>query len=158
MIALVALLLCLGAGTVGGGFYAFSSVVVRSLGECRPPLGIEVMQRINVRALDPAFLWLFLGTALLAMVGIGLGLLFPNLAGARMLVLAGLFYTFGAFAVTLLGNVPRNERLAEEPDPLETERYWPVYLREWSRWNHLRTAASLLTAASAAVALALGLR
>ena len=51
-------------------------------------------------------------------------------------------------------NVPRNERLkaltAESPAAHE---YWRTYLREWTRWNHVRTAAALAAAACGIVAL-----
>jgi uncharacterized membrane protein len=40
--------------------------------------------------------------------------------------------------------VPRNNRLGEmEPGGPEAFGYWPTYLTEWTRWNHVRTAASL---------------
>ena len=41
-----------------------------------------------------------------------------------------------------------------QPSP-EAAEYWPVYVREWTLWNHIRTAASLLAAAAAAAGLAL---
>ena len=33
----------------------------------------------------------------------------------------------------------------------EVANYWPVYMREWTTWNHVRTAASLACAACAFV-------
>jgi uncharacterized membrane protein len=56
--------------------------------------------------------------------------------------------------VTVGFNVPRNERLAHlEPGSPQAAEYWLVYLREWSFWNHVRSAASLASAACAAGAL-----
>ena len=45
-------------------------------------------------------------------------------------------------------NVPRNERLAElDPEQPEGVEYWKDYLVSWTRWNHVRTLASLAATA-----------
>lgn len=35
----------------------------------------------------------------------------------------------------------------------EARRYWALYLREWTFWNHVRALAAALSAATAAMAL-----
>jgi uncharacterized membrane protein len=51
-------------------------------------------------------------------------------------------------------NVPRNNRLARlDSQSSEAASFWPIYVREWSTWNHVRTAAAIATAACSAVAL-----
>jgi uncharacterized membrane protein len=49
------------------------------------------------------------------------------------------------FACTIALNVPLNNALAsvdpKSPDAADT---WASYLRDWTRWNHARTAASAL--------------
>jgi uncharacterized membrane protein len=63
-------------------------------------------------------------------------------------------YLFGSFGLTMVANVPRNDALAGlDPVSPEAAAYWPVYVREWTMWNHVRTAAS----AGAAVAYVLAL-
>jgi uncharacterized membrane protein len=51
-------------------------------------------------------------------------------------------------------NVPRNNALAAAaPDSADGARPWERYLREWTFWNHVRTAAALLAAVSFMTAL-----
>ena len=155
MLTALALLTCIGAGTVGGVFFAFSTFVMKALAELPASKGIAAMQRINVVVLNPLFLGVFVGTAVLA-AGCAVASFFPWTAPRSPLLLAaGLLYLAGSFFVTLAFNVPRNMRLerlgAESP---EAAAYWPVYVREWSKWNHLRTAASIASAACSAAALA----
>ena len=71
-----------------------------------------------------------------------------------LLFAAGIAYLLGSFGVTAAFNVPRNERLARmDAGSHEAADYWPVYVSEWLRWNHVRTLASLLAAACAGLAL-----
>ena len=52
-------------------------------------------------------------------------------------------YLFGSFGLTMGANVPRNNALLKlEPGTAEADAYWPVYVREWTLWNHIRTIAS----------------
>lgn len=155
MLASLPFLVCLGAGIVGGVFFAFSTFVMKALIELPASHGIAAMQRINVVVLNPLFLGIFVGTAVLAGICIFAGF-FPWGATRSMLLLAaGLSYLVGSFGVTAAFNVPRNERLARmDADSEEAVAYWPVYVREWLFWNHVRTAASLVSAACAAGVLA----
>jgi uncharacterized membrane protein len=145
----LAFLLCLGAGTIGGVFYGFSTFVMKALGQVPPDQGARAMQRINVVVLNPLFLGVFMGTAL---VGVGAAIV-GSLSTAPWLVAGGLLYVLGTFGVTMACNVPRNNRLAAmNADAPETAGYWRTYLKEWTFWNHVRTAAALAAAACAFVA------
>lgn len=157
MLSSLPFLVCLGAAIVAGVFFAFSSFVMKALAQLPPAQGIAAMQRINVVVLNPVFLGVFVGTAVLAGIAVFAGF-FPWGAPRSMLLFAaGLAYLVGCFGVTVVFNVPRNERLARlEAESEPGLAYWPVYLREWTRWNHVRTAAAALGAASAAGALTLG--
>jgi uncharacterized membrane protein len=151
----LAYLLCLGSGLVGGVFFAFSAFVMRALAQLPAAQGVAAMQRINVVVLGRLFLGVFLGTAGLAAVCIVAGLLLWGSSRSGLLVAAGLSYLLGSFGVTVVCNVPRNERLARNPpESAEAASYWPTYVRQWLRWNHVRTVASLVAAALAAGALA----
>lgn len=154
MLTSLPLLVCLGAGLVAGVFFAFSSFVMRALAELPAEQGVATMQRINVVVLNPSFLGIFVGTAVLALVCIVAGFFPWGTARSGWLLGAGLSYLVGAFGVTAAFNVPRNERLARlEPGSEPARDYWPTYLREWLFWNHVRSAASLAAAACAAAAL-----
>jgi uncharacterized membrane protein len=155
MLSIVTLLASVGAGTVGGVFFAFSTFVMQALAQLPASQGIAAMQRINVVVLNPLFLGVFLGTALLAIVCV-VASFFPwSAPRSPLLLAAGLLYLLGSFYVTRAFNVPRNKRLAQlNAESAEAAVYWPVYVHEWSLWNHVRTAASLASAACSAAALA----
>ena len=113
------------------------------------------MQRINVVVLNPLFLGVFMGTAVLA-AGCVAASFFPwSAPRSPLLLAAGLLYLVGSFFATFAFNVPGNARLARlGSESLEAAAYWPVYVREWSKWNHVRTAASVASAACSAAVLA----
>ena len=149
------LLVCVGAGLVGGVFFAFSAFVMKALAELPAAQGIQAMQSINVTVLNPLFLGAFVGTAVLAGICIVAGFFPWGSPRSLLLLAAGLTYLLGSFGVTAVFNVPRNERLAKlPPESAEAAAYWPTYVREWLFWNHLRTMASLVSAVCAAGALA----
>lgn len=149
------LLVCVGAGTIGGVFFAFSTFVMRALAQLPPNDAVAAMQRINAAVLNRLFLGVFMGTALLSAACVAEAF-FPW-SGTRSpwLLAAGMLYLAGSFLVTAACNVPKNKRLASfEAGSAQAAAYWPVYLQEWIMWNHVRTAASLASSACAALALA----
>jgi uncharacterized membrane protein len=155
MLTSLPLLVCLGAGLIGGVFFAFSAFVMKALAGLPAGPAVLAMQRINTTVLNPWFLGVFVGTAVLAGVCVLAGFFPWGTPRSLLLLAAGLAYLAGAFGVTAACNVPRNERLAAlDADSPQAALYWPVYLREWLFWNHVRTGAALLAAASAGGALA----
>jgi len=154
MLETLPLLVALGAGLVGGVFFAFSTFVMKALGQLPASHGMAAMQRINVTVLGPLFLGVFVGTAVLAGICVLAGFFPWGTPRSMLLLAAGLLYAVGTFGVTVAMNVPRNERLAKlDADSAAAEAYWPIYQREWLFWNHLRTLAALAAAACAAAAL-----
>lgn len=145
------------AGLVGGMFFAFSVFVMRALAEQPAGRGVAVMQRINVTVINPLFLGAFLGAVPLLAAAALVARTADRSAAFAWLAFAFVVYAVGSVAVTMLFNVPRNNRLAAlSADSLEAAAYWPTYVREWLFWNHLRCIASLLAAAAATFALAAG--
>jgi uncharacterized membrane protein len=156
MLTTVTFLVCIGAGLIGGVFFTFSTFVMKALAQLSVSQGIAAMQRINVVVLNPLFLSVFLGTALVAAACIFLSFIGWNSPGSILLLAAGLLYLVGTILVTMVFNVPRNERLAGlDPASSQAAEYWVVYLREWTLWNHVRTVGSVASAACSAGALAL---
>jgi uncharacterized membrane protein len=147
---LLALLTALGAATVGGVFFGFSTFVMKALSQLPAAQGVAAMQRINVVVINPGFMGAFMGTLLLSIACVVVAWRSASFA----LLAAGLLYAVGTFGVTMAFNVPRNNRL-ERLDAVSAEAtaYWPVYVREWTRWNHVRTGAALLAAACAVLVL-----
>ncbi|AKZ55104.1 Integral membrane protein [Streptomyces ambofaciens ATCC 23877] len=144
----------LGTGMTAGAFYAFSAFVMRGLAALPPAQGVAAMNAINRAAVRPAFMLLFLGTAVLtAVIAVVTFVLWPDGAAVELL-LGSALYLFGSFGVTAAANVPRNTALLRlEPGTAEAAGQWPTYVREWTAWNHVRTGAS----AAAAVAYVLAL-
>ncbi|MFC9908355.1 DUF1772 domain-containing protein [Streptomyces sp. NPDC127197] len=144
----------LGTGLVAGVFCAFSTFVMRGLAALPPAQGVAAMKAINVTAVQPAFMIVFLGSALLcAVIAVVTLVVWPD-EGAVELLLGSALYLIGSFGVTVLANVPRNNALLKlDAGTPEAAAYWPTYVREWTAWNHVRMIAS----AAAAVLYVLGL-
>lgn len=141
----------LGSGVVAGVFFAFSSFVMPALARLPAHEGIAAMQSINLVVLNRSFLGVFLGTgALTAPLLLGV-----PWHGSAWLVIGSVLYLAGSIGVTMLCNVPRNELLAVvAPAEPESERIWADYVRDWSRWNAVRAAASIAAGAAFVAALA----
>lgn len=141
-IALVAATLA--SGLVAGVFLTFSDFVMRALGRtAAPAAGLEAMQLINREVYRSQFMVLLIGLSLGAFALAAAGLVLAGGTVAAWLVAGALAYVGGVMAVTGLRNVPMNERLdREDPASPEALALWNDYLRDWTRWNHLRTTAS----------------
>lgn len=147
----------LGCALNGGVFFAFSSFVMAALRRLPPAQGIAAMQSINVTAVTPAFMSALFGTALACAALIVAALAsWDESFGPYLLAGAGV-YLAGTIAPTITYHVPRNDVLASvDPESSDAARHWSRYLAEWTRWNHLRSAAGLAAAALLIVALNVG--
>ncbi len=107
------------------------------------------MRSINVAVINPWFMIVFLGTALLC-AGVGIGsLLRWQEPGSGPRLGASVLYVAGCFGLTLLFHVPLNNALETDG----SAAFWARYLREWTRWNHVRTIAAVLAAVLLTVSL-----
>lgn len=137
----------LGAGLVAGFFFSFSFVIMGSLARLPPAQGIAAMNAINVVVLNPWFFGAFFGTALVSIVIAALAFMPWGATSALMLGGAAL-YLIGTIWVTMAFNVPLNNALAKADAGSEAGlALWQRYLRVWTAWNHVRTAAPLAAAA-----------
>ena len=138
----------LGSAVIGGLLFAFSTSVMRALGKLPPAQGAAAMQWINVLILNPLFLTIFVGTAVICATVAGLAALQWNGAASAWRLAGALLYVVGTVGVTMACNVPRNNQLAGvTADSPEGERVWARYLPEWTLWNHVRTLAAVAAAA-----------
>ncbi|MFJ3668557.1 DUF1772 domain-containing protein [Streptomyces sp. NPDC090106] len=144
----------LGTGLVAGVFCAFSTFVMPGLAALPPAQGVAAMRAVNVAALRPAFMLVFLGSAVLcAVLAVVTFVLWPE-GNTVELLLGSALYLFGSFGVTMVANVPRNDALMKlEPGTSEAAAYWPAYVREWTVWNHVRMIASAAATVSYVLAL-----
>lgn len=151
----LAVLGVLGTGLVAGVFCGFSTFVMRGLAALPAAQGVAAMKAINVAAVRPAFMLVFIGSAALcATNAVVTFVVWPD-EGKTELLLGSALYLFGSFGLTMVANVPRNDRLARmAPGGPEATAYWPQYVREWTYWNHVRTVASAAAAVVYVLALA----
>ena len=128
----------MGAGLVTGLLFAFSNFVLQSLADLPDDKGMYAMQRINKRIINPLFLALFMGTPGLCVVIAVSSLSVFGEPGALLKLLGSIAYIAGPFGITVLFNVPLNNRLAAA-DLSAASEVWPLYQKQWQRWNHART-------------------
>jgi uncharacterized membrane protein len=155
LISLVATITLLGSALTGGVFFAFSSFVMKALACLPSERGIAAMQSINIIVINPSFLGVFLGTAVLSLSLMLLSLFVHHHSSAIFFLAGAGAYLIGTFLITVIGNIPLNDRLATlSATGANAERSWSLYLNRWTLWNHIRTLAATL----AALLYALGLR
>lgn len=148
------LLAALGCGLIAGAFFAFSAFVMKALGRLPANEGIAAMQSINVVVLNPWFLTVFLGTAAACGLAVVFSLMRWQNAGSTYRLVGSVLYLVGTFLVTMICNVPLNDKLAAvNPTNPDAASVWANYLTNWTAWNHVRTVAALAAAASLILAL-----
>ncbi len=141
------LVLALWSAVVGGVFSAFSEFIMRGLLRAAPAGGIESMQHINRTVLRTQFV---AGILIIAPISVAVAvyaLMALDGLAATLLVAAACVYVPSVFLMTIIGNVPMNNRLASlDHRSGEAEAYWREYGRKWTRLNHVRTLGSVATA------------
>jgi uncharacterized membrane protein len=145
-------LTALGCAVSAGVLFAFSSFVMAGLGRLPDREGAAAMQSINVTAVRPVFMTVLFGTALLCVAEIVVAVRVWGEPRAVWLLLGAALYLAGVIGLTAGYHVPLNDRLAAM-DPAAAAAYWPDYLRNWTRWNHLRALSGVAAAAALIYAL-----
>jgi uncharacterized membrane protein len=146
MIETVLLWFCaLGCGLIGGLYFAFSAFIMRALASIDRAAGIAAMNSINTAILRSAFMPLFLGTTLACAALVAIGATQTGSPRGVLSIAGGLVYVIGMFVVTMAFNVPLNNALLRGGE--QDAATWQRYLVIWTRWNHLRTFASLAASA-----------
>lgn len=152
-VTIITFLALLGSGLMAGLYFAYSNSVMPALARLPGPQGIAAMNHINVIILNPLFLTIFMGTAVLALLLIVAALL-GWMAKPAWLVAGAVLYLVGNIAITMGINVPMNNALAAAgADSPNSAMLWANHLDRWVFWNHVRAIAC--TASLAAFALAL---
>ena len=148
LIAPITFITILGCGIIAGILYAFSYFIMEALGKLPAPQGITAMQSINIVIINPLFLGIFMGTAVLCLLLGGAALFDLQQAGALWWLVGAIFYTVGVIIVTAAFNIPLNNALATiDSASLEGAALWERYLTVWTRWNHVRTLTAIAATA-----------
>lgn len=147
----------IGSAVVGGALYAFSSFVMPGIDRADPRSAIMAMQGINVEAPRPPFLASFVGTAVLSVACVIVGVARFGEDGGPLLVAGGVVYLVGVIGITRAYHIPRNDALARiDPAGPEAEATWRRYYDEWVRMNHVRSALAVVASALLIVAARIG--
>jgi uncharacterized membrane protein len=153
----LAFLSALGSGLIAGVFLIFSFAIMRALSRITPFSGMWAMQSINIYILNPVFLGVFLGTAIIC-AGLAITAVVRwHLPSSGWLLAGTMIYIVGSIGVTMIFNVPMNNALmVADPATPEGLELWAKYLTDWTFWNHIRTFASIASCASLIMALVYG--
>lgn len=127
-------------GLMAGIYFAFSVFIMSAFKTIPDTSAAIAMNAINKVIVKSAFMPVFFGSSLLAIV-----LVFLALGDERagLIMLAGGVYILGMLLCTVLFNVPLNNRLLKASLENQAE-IWQNYVIEWTRWNHVRSISSLL--------------
>ena len=136
---------------LAGLFYAFNVAVVPGLRHLKGTQHIAAMQSINEKIKNPVFFLSFFGPSILLPLA---AYLHRAEASFPLLVTASLLHIIGANGVTIVGNIPLNERFAKidasqlsdaEADQVRQEFQGPG--TPWMRFHAARTLASVAATA-----------
>lgn len=117
-----------------GLYFIFSNTVMPALTSFEN--GANVMVEINEKILNPIFLSCF------AISGVASFYFF--IFGKELQAAAGAIFFLGTVAVTVVFNVPLNEKLKSASNK-KLESMWLEYLKRWVFWNHVRTISAVLS-------------
>jgi uncharacterized membrane protein len=135
-------------GIMSGVYFTFSTFIMRSLDVLPAATAIEAMNAINRVILRSAFMPLFFGSTLLALVLVVTGLVYPESRAGYDGIAAGMIYFGGMFVCTVMRNVPLNDCLVDHVQGSDdAEQAWKDYRTDWTRWNHVRSISSLVAMA-----------
>lgn len=147
MVMSICLALGLWSAFEGGIFKAFSEFVMKGLANANPSSGIEVMQNINQTVLKTEFVASLFGITIFSITFAAYSFFVVEGWALVLIVAAAPTYVLSVFLVTIFGNVPMNNKLADLGHQSDQGvSYWSIYTRNWTRLNHLRTLGSFLTA------------
>ncbi|SCF02643.1 DUF1772 domain-containing protein [Micromonospora mirobrigensis] len=140
------------AGAVTGGvFVAFSTFVMPALGRLPADQAMRAMQAVNAQAPRSLLMVPLVGSAVGCLAVAGWALFRADLPG-RGWLLVGAGAGLVAFAVTAAYHVPHNDALARlRPAAPGSAEQWARYASAWTRWNHARAVAALVSAAALVV-------
>lgn len=141
------LFLALWSAVIGGVFSAFSEFVMSGLLKTESAGGIEAMQHINRDVIKTQFVAGIFSIAFFSVLFALYSITVFEGPVLVTLILAPIVYLPTVFLMTMFGNVPMNNHLERlDHNSAEAQTYWVIYVRDWTRLNHLRSIGSVLTA------------
>jgi uncharacterized membrane protein len=149
LLTILLIVASVGSGLMGGVFFIFSNTIMNAFDRLPDGGGVPAMQRINEVILNPLFFLVLFGTAVLCLLLLVFYLAHLRNPGAWLACAGALIYLIGAIVVTMVCNVPLNNKLAAVPaTATDLSAQWQAYRMPWTQWNHVRTIACALAAAA----------
>lgn len=118
-----------------GIYFIFSNTIMKALRRTRN--GAEIMVDINQVILNPVFMTCFIFS--------GISSLWFALTASGTLALGGAVFFAGTTLLTMIKNVPLNNKLRDTTKPELRQRVWQQYLSVWVFWNHIRSISAVLS-------------
>lgn len=138
ILSLLESLLKLSIVTMIGLYFIFSNTIMRALAAFEH--AAKIMNELNKVILNPWFLTAFFTSAVASVYFLVLG--------DGLQIIAGGVFLFGNVLVTMVKNVPLNNRLlAVDKDHEQLSIMWQQYLKQWLFWNHMRTFSAVIAGA-----------
>lgn len=135
-------------GLIGGLFYAYTCSVNIGLGLLHDREYLTAMQSINSAILNPLFFMSFMGTLLLLPISAWLCYKEPLSLRFTLLLAASILYMIGVFGVTVFGNVPLNDALAQfnvqKASAMEITQQRMSFEKPWLMLHNIRTVCSVI--------------
>lgn len=136
----------LGSGLMAGVYFAFSAFIMKAFDKIETAQSIAAMNAINDAILRSLFMPVFFGSSIISAILIIVAIIQWGEADSGLILIAGLSYFLGMFICTVVFNVPLNKLLAEvNRDTTGAQKVWSQYLKNWTKWNHLRTVSSMIS-------------
>ncbi|MCH2189399.1 MAG: DUF1772 domain-containing protein [Gammaproteobacteria bacterium] len=141
------LFLALWSALIAGVFSAFSEFVMAALSQTTPAGAIESMQQINRKVIKTQFVVGIVAIAAFSILFLMYSIKAFDGTAVKTIALACLVYIPSVFLMTVFGNVPMNNKLQQyDHTTQEAQTYWTYYVKSWTRFNHVRSIGSILTA------------
>jgi len=131
---------------MAGFFFSYTVSVSLGLGKLSDKEFLNAMQNINREVQNPIFFTCFFGALIMLFITCFLHYTHNSF---MFLIVATLVYLIGAFLVTVLANVPLNNKLElfdiSSSTEITAKQMRNVFEKRWNFWNNIRTASSILS-------------
>jgi len=136
-------------GLLAGLFYGYACSVNKALGSLPGKEYLSAFKAINQAIQNPVFFLSFMGSIIALIITTVYSYKLHQGAAFYLLLLALIIYAVGVFGVTVLGNIPLNERLAAFPVTTasddEIARMRKVFENPWNAYHNVRTLAAVVS-------------
>jgi uncharacterized membrane protein len=134
-------------GLVAGLFYSWQCSVINGLAMLPNKEYLMAFQSMNKAILNPVFFLSFMGSIILLPIAVFLFYRSGSTALLPYLLAATLIYAITVFGITVVCNVPLNEKLAafniQAASESQLQAMRTGFEIPWNKWHLIRTIASI---------------